>query len=182
MDEMDAIVKEFVVESNENLDRLDRELIELEKNPSARETLASIFRTIHSIKGATGFLGFSKLGAVAHAGESLLSRLRDGVLVISPEITSGLLALVDCSRKMLSNIDTTGGEGNGDYSELIENLTLLQAIGHPPEVARVSPSSSRGPSNVPPAETNPLPEVVARATKAKPEQTSDRTNKSGEAM
>jgi two-component system, chemotaxis family, sensor kinase CheA len=182
MNEMDAIIKEFVVESNENLDRLDRELIELEKNPSARETLASIFRTIHSMKGATGFLGFSKLGAVAHAGESLLSRLRDGILVISPEITSGLLALVDCSRKILSNIDTTGGEGNGDYSELIENLTLLQAIGHPPEVARVSPSSSPGPSNLPPAETNSLPEVVVRATQAKREQTIERTNKSGEAM
>ena len=114
MSEMDAIIKEFVVESTENLDRLDHELIVLEKDPSNRETLASIFRTIHSVKGATGFLGFSKLGAVAHAGESLLSRLRDGVLVLDPEITTGLLALVDCIRKTLAAIDTTGGEGDGD--------------------------------------------------------------------
>src|SRR6516162_9838878 len=128
MNEMDAIVKEFVVESTEGLDRLDRELIELEKNPTAKETLASIFRTIHSIKGATGFLGFSKLGAVAHAGESLLSRLRDGVLVLNPEITTGLLALVDCIRKALTAIDTTGSEGDADHSELIENLNRLQTI------------------------------------------------------
>jgi two-component system chemotaxis sensor kinase CheA len=186
MNEMDAIIKEFVVESNENLDRLDCELIELEKNPSARETLASIFRTIHSIKGATGFLGFSKLGAVAHAGESLLSRLRDGVLIINPEITSGLLALVDCSRKILSNIDTTGDEGNADYSKLIENLTDLQAIGQPPDVARLSPSISLGSSNPPPLETNSLHEAVVAVTKAKREQTRqrsiDRTNESGRAV
>jgi two-component system, chemotaxis family, sensor kinase CheA len=180
MDEMDAIVKEFVVESNENLDRLDRELIELEKNPLARETLASIFRTIHSIKGATGFLGFSKLGAVAHAGESLLSRLRDGVLLISPKITTGLLALVDCIRQMLSSIDATGGEGNADFSELIENLTCLQGIGPPREVAHGSPSSPAGPSNLPPAETNPLHKVVVAAAEVKQEQTIERTNESDE--
>ena len=50
------IVKEFLVESYENLDRLDRELITLEKDPDNRETLASIFRTIHTIKGTSGFL------------------------------------------------------------------------------------------------------------------------------
>jgi two-component system chemotaxis sensor kinase CheA len=182
MNEMDAIIKEFVVESNENLDRLDRELIELEKNPPARETLASIFRTIHSMKGATGFLGFSKLGAVAHAGESLLSRLRDGILVISPEITSGLLALVDCCRKMLSNINTTGGEGNADYSALIQNLTCLQAIGPPPEVPPVLPSSSVGPPNSPSDETNSLREAALRETNRKREPTIGRTDESGEGM
>jgi two-component system chemotaxis sensor kinase CheA len=133
MNEMEEIVKEFVVESYENLDRLDRELIELEKNPSARETLAGIFRTFHSIKGATGFLGFSKLGAVAHAGESLLSRLRDGVLTINSEIASGLLALVDCARQMLSQIEKIGAEGNVDYCALLENLARLQAGGGTPE-------------------------------------------------
>ena len=70
MDDSDDIVKEFLVESYENLDRLDRDLITLEKNPSDREVLASVFRTIHTIKGTSGFLAFDKLGAVAHAGES----------------------------------------------------------------------------------------------------------------
>src|SRR5258708_17722507 len=133
MNEMEEIIKEFVVESNDNLDRLDHELIELEKNPSARETLASIFRTFHSIKGATGFLGFSKLGAVAHAGESLLSRLRDGVLTINSEIASGLLTLVDCARQILSQIEKTGAEGSVDYSVLVENLARLQVGGKTPD-------------------------------------------------
>lgn len=126
MNEMEAIIKEFIVETNENLDRFDRDLIELEKHPSAQDRLASIFRAIHSIKGATGFLKLLKLGAVAHAGEGLLSRLRDGTLVMTPEITNGLLALVDCIRQMLSRIEQTGTEGDVDYGELVRELTSLQ--------------------------------------------------------
>ncbi len=80
----DDIVREFLVESNENLDLLDRELVQLEKDPTNRDKLASIFRTIHTIKGTCGFLCFSKLEAVAHVGENLLSRLRDGELVLNP--------------------------------------------------------------------------------------------------
>ncbi len=146
---MEAIIKEFTVESKENLDQLDRDLIELEENPAATETLANIFRTIHSIKGATGFLGFSKLGAVAHAGESLLARLRDRTLVINPPITSGLLALVDCIRQVLSSIEKTGTESNSDHTALIESLTRLQENGHThrdaPEVRSLAPSTSRPP-------------------------------------
>ena len=136
MSEMDAIVKEFLIESNENLDRLDRDLIELEKDPTSQPMLAEIFRTIHSIKGATGFLGFVKLGEVTHAGESLLSRLRDGVLILNPEITSGLLALVDATRQMLSEIGETGEEGNGDHTVLIERLRKLQDGGTPAPPSR----------------------------------------------
>src|SRR5580700_10066185 len=126
MGEMDAIIKEFIAETRENLGRLDRDLVELEKDPTAREQLASIFRAIHSIKGATGFLGFSKLGAVAHVGEGLLSRLRDGVLTINPQITSALLTLVDYIRQILSNIERTGGEGDADAGALMESLLRLQ--------------------------------------------------------
>jgi two-component system, chemotaxis family, sensor kinase CheA len=52
--------------------------VKLESQPRASELLASIFRSIHSIKGACGLLGFHKLQALAHAGENLLSKLRDG--------------------------------------------------------------------------------------------------------
>src|ERR1700733_4333360 len=103
MSDCDDIVKEFLVESHENLDRLDRDLVELEKNPSEREILASIFRTIHTIKGTSGFLGFGKLEAVAHVGESLLARLRDGELKLNPQLTA-LLAMVDAVRQMLASI------------------------------------------------------------------------------
>ena len=124
---MDDIVKEFLIESNENLDRLDVNLVELEKSPRDQELLADIFRTIHSIKGTTGFLGFHHLEAVAHAGENLLSRLRDGLLLLNPEITTGLLSMVDAIREMLAQIENTEADGNNDYPDLIAQLARLQA-------------------------------------------------------
>lgn len=105
------IVQEFLVESYENLDRLDRELVSLEKNPNDTETLASNFRTIHIIKGTCRFLGFSKLDAIAHAGEKLPSMSRDGVLQLTPVSTTALLPMVDAVRRMLSSMETTGEEG-----------------------------------------------------------------------
>ena len=149
MNDSDDIVKEFLVESCENLDRLDRDLITLEKNPNDREILASIFRTIHTIKGTSGFLAFNQLGAVTHVGESLLGRLRDGQLELDREITSALLALVDAVRQMLASIEATGGEGERDDSGLISRLTGLQQAPETPvqtpaksEVAPVPESSS----------------------------------------
>jgi two-component system chemotaxis sensor kinase CheA len=123
---MDDLIKEFLIESIENLDRLDSELVKLETDPSSQELLSSIFRTIHTIKGSCGFLGFSKLEKVVHVGESLLSRLRDGQLSLTPEITSGLLAMVDTIRTMLGEIQTTEKDGNDSYQDLISSLDLLQ--------------------------------------------------------
>jgi two-component system, chemotaxis family, sensor kinase CheA len=136
MGEDDDIVKEFLIESTENLDRLDRDLVEIEKDPSSKEILGSIFRTVHTIKGTTGFLGFSKLESLAHAGESLLGLLRDGKLSITPEITSALLALVDAVRGMLSAIESTGRDGDSDFAGLIETLRNLQESGVSPPVSK----------------------------------------------
>src|ERR1700685_2892930 len=105
------IVKDFLVESYENLDRLDRELVGLEKNPDDSDALGSVFRTIHTIKGTCSFLGFNKLEAVAHVGENLLSGLRDRQLTPTREITTALLTMVDAIREMLSQIENGGREG-----------------------------------------------------------------------
>ena len=126
MTEMKAIVMEFVEEGNEKADEVERHLIELEKNPRSRELLIEVFRALHSIKGATSFLGFTKLCALAHAGENLLARLRDGALLINPEIASALLSLVDEIRQILAEIAATGQEGQDDHAELIGRLTRLQ--------------------------------------------------------
>ncbi len=84
MDEIDEIVQEFLVESHENLDQLDRDLVALEREPDSRDLLGSIFRTIHTIKGTSGFLAFGSLEAVTHVGENLLARLRDGKMSMTP--------------------------------------------------------------------------------------------------
>jgi two-component system chemotaxis sensor kinase CheA len=126
MAELDELVKEFLVESWENLDRLDQDFVALEKDASAPERLASIFRTIHTIKGTCGFLGLHKLEGVTHVGESLLSRLRDGEMTATTEIISGLLAMVDAVREILASIESHSNEGDGDYTKIIENLTRLK--------------------------------------------------------
>lgn len=124
--ETDDIVREFLVESYEGIDQLDRDLVMLEHSHSDVELLARIFRCVHTVKGTCGFLGFSKLESVTHVGENLLSRLRDGALAVTPELTSALLALVDAIRQMLGSIEATGMEGDADYGRLIAELTRLQ--------------------------------------------------------
>ncbi len=120
------IVQDFLIESYENLDRLDRELVGLEKNPEDRDALGSVFRTIHTIKGTCGFLGFNKLEKMAHAGENLLTRLRDGQLKLNREVTTALLGTVDAVRQMLGSIEASGSEGERDDADLIATLTRLQ--------------------------------------------------------
>ena len=171
MGDMDDIVKDFLVESNENLDQLDRDLVSLEKDPTARDILASIFRTIHTIKGTTGFLGFSRLESVAHAGENLLSSLRDGRLLLDSEITSALLAMVDAVRGMLVNIEATGQEGQGDYKALIETLTRLlktEKKKTAPVAAAEKPAATSSAPPAPVAATLPPDRVPAVAPPPEP--------------
>ena len=109
----EEFVQEFLVECEENLDQLDQDLVALEENPRDPQRLASIFRTMHTIKGTSGFFGFAKLGALAHAGENLLGRMRDGQLVLNSDITSALLELVDAVRQILTAIQHAGNREKG---------------------------------------------------------------------
>lgn len=123
----DADVRqEFLAESAELLEQMERDLVALEKGAPSRECLASIFRAIHTTKGTAGFLGFTNLTAVTHAGESLLGRLRDGRVPVSPPLVSALLALIDAVRKMLANIASHDSDAGVDCSMLVETLERLQ--------------------------------------------------------
>src|SRR6266853_951067 len=135
---MDDLIKEFLIESIENLDRLDSELVKLESDLSSQELLSSIFRTIHTIKGSSGFLGFGKLEKVAHAGESLLSLVRDGKIPLTADLTSGLLSMVDAIRTILAAIQASGQDGKEEYAALVETLNRLQQSGRKPE-SKLSP-------------------------------------------
>ena len=126
MSEMNVIVNEFVEEGTEKVHQLERQLLQLEKNPASRDVLVELFRTLHTIKGATSFLGFTKLCGLAHDGEKLLARLRDGGLACSPQIVNALLSLVDAIREILSEISATGKEGAKDYADLAKTLVSLQ--------------------------------------------------------
>ena len=151
---MEEIIKEFLVESGEGLDLLDRDLVALERDPSSRELLAEVFRAVHTIKGTSGALGFPKLEKVAHVGENLLSRMRDGKLLLNPAITSGLLEMVDAIRQLLANIERDGTEGDGDYAAVVQKLESLLESAPAAETKPVA-APSVVPASLPLAEFEP---------------------------
>ncbi|HTV06152.1 MAG TPA: chemotaxis protein CheW [Acidobacteriaceae bacterium] len=126
---VDELTREFLIESQEGLDRMERCLTELEERPQDGELLAEIFRSVHTIKGTTGFLGYSRLESLSHAGENLLGLLRDRRLQADAEIVSALLDLLDGLRAILASIETEGSEGKGNDRAMIERLIDLQKIG-----------------------------------------------------
>jgi len=128
---MDEALQAFLLESHENLQQMEKELVQLESRPADRELVASIFRTVHTIKGTCGFFAFARLEALSHAGESLLSRLRSGEITVTSAIADALLALVDAVEEKLVAIETHGDEGTDDNAALIARLAAL-AQGEPP--------------------------------------------------
>jgi chemotaxis protein histidine kinase CheA len=122
---MGDVIREFVAESNENLQRMEQELVQLETDPGNTEIVDGIFRAVHTVKGTCGFFDFSGLEELSHAGESLLSRLRDGEVEVSSEVADALLALVDAIRRYLANIEADGSEGTVGTAELVARLEAL---------------------------------------------------------
>ncbi|MEU0561667.1 Hpt domain-containing protein, partial [Dactylosporangium sp. NPDC006015] len=141
-DELGDIVQEFLVESHENLDQLDRDLVALEAAPGSRELLSSIFRTIHTIKGTSGFLAFNRLEKVTHVGESLLSRLRDGAQGMTPSTTDALLRMVDTVRGLLSEIEEHGRELEGDDTGVIAAVNACITDGSAPSTPAPAPQAA----------------------------------------
>jgi two-component system chemotaxis sensor kinase CheA len=121
------VIREFLLETHENVGQLDADLLILEKDPRDAGTIARVFRTLHTIKGTAGFLGLSKLQTVTHAGENLLSRIRAGERLLTPETATALLGVVDAVRTILSALEETQGkaEGTGEYADLIRTLEQL---------------------------------------------------------
>ena len=116
------VIREFLIESSENLNRLDQEIVQLEQSPDDKPLLASIFRTIHTIKGTCGFLGFGALEEIAHGAEDILSQLRAGKQRVREPLIRLILDAVDAIRKILVDIEKTGGEIQSDRSELVRRL------------------------------------------------------------
>lgn len=165
---MDDLTREFLIESQEGLDRMERCLTELEARPQDTALLADVFRSVHTIKGTTGFLGFKRLEKLAHAGENLLGQLRDGKLAADGPIISGLLKLLDGLRSILKSIEGEGSEGEGEDGQLIEQLDELQAPAH----ARTAHGGIHARAGAhAPAEPAAPPRPSAAAPVAQPEPT-----------
>jgi two-component system chemotaxis sensor kinase CheA len=176
---MDELTREFLIESQEGLDRMERCLTELEERPQDAGLLGDIFRSVHTIKGTTGFLGFKRLEKLAHSGENLLGLLRDGKMVATPPVITCLLQLLDGLRAILKSIDTEGNEGTGDDSAQIEQIKACmqggaEAPAAVPAAAAAAPAEAAAPppaaapvAAAPPAAEKPT--APAAPVVAKPE-------------
>lgn len=153
----DEIIQEFLAESWENLSQLDTAIVSLEREPSNRDLLASIFRTIHTIKGTCGFLGLNGLGRVAHAAENVLGKMRDGSLDVNPSAISIVLEGIDRIKDLLQGLEATGEEPNIDSSQVIHKLDLLASLGDPLPGRTATP---RTPEIIPTEAAAPPPDLT----------------------
>ncbi|MFG1610157.1 chemotaxis protein CheW [Actinoplanes sp. NPDC049265] len=167
MEDLGEIVGEFLMESHENLDQIDRDLVDLEQDPNSRDLISRIFRAIHTIKGTSGFLAFGRLETLAHAGESLLSKLRDGVMPVTPQTITTLLATIDGVRSLLAEIEASGNEGDVDVDSIISAVhAQMQAPAAEGEAqAEAEPAAEAAEPEVAPAPleeqgTRPAPDPV----------------------
>ncbi|MCC7053403.1 MAG: chemotaxis protein CheA [Gemmatimonadaceae bacterium] len=154
---MDDLLQDFLTESNENLAKLDNDIVELERTPHDTARLHGVFRTIHTMKGTCGFLGLPRLEGVAHAAENVLDALRAGRLEVTPALIGDVLAAVDCIKAVLARLAADEVEPTGDDSALIATLERW-----------IAPTGSAAAAPVPdvliaPLVPLPLPVVVPSA-------------------
>lgn len=195
MDNNDQILDEFLLEAQEIFDQLDLDFVALEQNPDDKKLVGNIFRAMHTLKGSSGFFAFHRLEKVAHSGESLLSKIRDGALTLNEEITDALLGTSDRLREIVANIKKQRSEASGDDSELIEWLKFLTDGGNSfprtgkksdasvtalstektPELATSSQEAGGTPvsNTVSPLLTNDLPEVIDSKESPEPERSTE---------
>ena len=121
-----SLVQDFLVESEEFLQRMDQDMVALEANPLDAELLNRIFRALHTIKGTSGFLGFEPLVRLSHRAEDVLNSLRKGEAQLTRPMINALLSARDFLGAMLQDI-RNGGLKQYDTDALIKELELAQA-------------------------------------------------------
>ncbi|MBL4602948.1 MAG: chemotaxis protein CheA, partial [Emcibacteraceae bacterium] len=122
---MDDLLNEFLTETFESIEVVDVELVELEKDPNNKSVLDNIFRLVHTIKGTCGFLGLPRLESVAHSGENVLGKFRDGEMDVTPEAVTLILAALDRIKEILDGLEETQAEPEGDDSDIINQLNAM---------------------------------------------------------
>lgn len=119
---MDELIEDFLVETKEGLEILDNDLVTLEKDPENKEIIGNVFRVMHTIKGTCGFLGLARLESIAHAGENVMDKVRDGTINAEPHIISAILESVDNIKVIIEYLEQNGSEPEGNDKELISRI------------------------------------------------------------
>src|ERR1700724_232980 len=142
---MDDLLREFLTETSESLDTVDNQLVRFEQDPNNAKILDNIFRLVHTIKGTCGFLGLPRLEGLAHAGETLMGKFRDGMPVTAEAVTL-ILRSIDRIKEILSGLEATEAEPDGSDQDLIVKLQEMVERGMAaiasapaPQVAPASP-------------------------------------------
>ncbi|MBI5212777.1 MAG: chemotaxis protein CheA [Nitrospirae bacterium] len=136
-DEMDEIISEFVTEAEETLEKIDPMFVELETKGYEKDILNEIFRGMHTLKGAAGFLGFQQIVDVAHRAESIMKRLRDGEAALTRDLMDVILKSVDALRLLIHHIKLKDGieEDISDLLTQLDNaLETMAGAGAQPQV------------------------------------------------
>jgi two-component system, chemotaxis family, sensor kinase CheA len=127
---MDDLLRDFVVETTENIDVVDNELVRFEQDPNNKGIIAQIFRLVHTIKGTCGFLGLPRLEALTHAAETMIDRFRDGAPVTRDAVTL-ILSTIDRIKLIIAELDRSMAEPQGEDLDLISALEALTIAEQP---------------------------------------------------
>lgn len=163
---MDDLISEFITETSESLALLDQELVKLEQNPNDKAILGNIFRLVHTIKGTCGFLGLPRLESVAHAGENVLGKIRDGAIIVTPEAISLVLGALDTIKSIMDYLAENGEEPAGDDKPQIAELNAFADSNG----ASAAPVSAPAPVPVPVPVPAPAPAEVNVVNMLAPEE------------
>src|SRR5246127_4866542 len=140
---MDDLLREFLTETSESLDTVDNQLVKFEQEPNNAKILDNIFRLVHTIKGTCGFLGLPRLEALAHAGETLMGKFRDGMPVRAEAVTV-ILSSIDRIKEILGGLEATEAEPEGNDRDLIDQLEAMVEQGMAAMSASAPPIASAG--------------------------------------
>jgi len=135
----------FFEESFEGLDIMENELLNLDVGNADNESINTIFRSAHSIKGGSGTFGFTAIAEFTHVAETLLDEMRDGIRPVTQEAVGLLLKSVDVMRDMLT-VYKDGGDMDADNIALVQGQ-LEQLLGGDSSNAASSQEASSSSSN-----------------------------------
>ncbi len=177
------LITDFIIESKEHLETIEPNLLELEKVPDNLNLLNEIFRPMHSLKGASGFLGLNRINLLAHRSENILDELRKGSMVVTSEIMDVILASTDALRQMIDNLEATNSEGDVAIEHIIAQIDALMAGQTvPPPVSGSSPEPVSASPEIPAeaADENPEDEALSSGVaESTPSQEPARSERNG---
>ncbi|MDI2111619.1 Hpt domain-containing protein, partial [Bradyrhizobium sp. Mp64] len=162
---MDDLLREFLTESSESLDTVDNQLVQFEQDPNNAKILDNIFRLVHTIKGTCGFLGLPRLEALAHAGETLMGKFRDGMPVKAEAVTL-ILSSIDRIKEILAGLEATEAEPEGNDRDLIDQLEAMVEHGMAAMSDSTQSISSGSTQSMPAAAEEDVPVVEAPSVQA----------------